>query len=181
MDSAFGCRALGASYRYGVGEKQDFTKAMQFYNKSCSNADGNGCYNVALMYQNGQGAAQNLDEAQTYAYRSCTLDFEAGCVLHEKILALMQKDTLTKQAEELLQQCEQNDGIACGNIAFYYDHGLQGATRNPTNFSLGSLYEHGGINLKQDTKKALECYQESCDMGLENACVYFSNLKESLK
>ena len=257
LDSAFGCRALGASYRYGVGEKQDFTKALQFYNKSCSNADGNGCYNVALMYQNGQGAAQNLDEAQTYAYRSCTLDFEAGCVLHEKILALMQKDTLTKQAEELLQQCEQNDSIACGNIAFYYDHGLQGATRNPTKavyffqkgcelgdvnscyqiglwhvsglggtlkdwsiaaqyiekschiytreqacantthqkqcqgnfeiyksnacFSLGSLYEHGGINLKQDTKKALECYQESCDMGLENACVYFSNLKESLK
>ena len=169
----------------------------------------------------------------------------------------MQKDTLTKQAEELLQQCEQNDSIACGNIAFYYYHGLQGATRNPTKvvyffqkgcelgdvdscyqiglwhvsglggtlkdwsiaaqymekschiytreqacantthqkqcqgnfeiyksnacFSLGSLYEHGGINLKQDTKKALECYQESCDMGLENACVYFSNLKESLK
>lgn len=257
LDSAFGCRAYAAAYRYGVGEKQDFAKAMKFYQKACQKSDGNACYNMALMYQNAQGVAQNLKEADTYAHRACTLDFEAGCGLHQKLTALAQEDSLDERGQMLTQQCEANDSVACGDLAFYYYHGFGGANRNPTKaahlfqkgcelgdvnscyqiglwhvsglggaikdwgiaagymdkpcnlytlkfacantthqaqcqkhfenyksnacFSLGALYEHGGINLKQDIKKALETYKKSCDMGLENACVYYNNLKESLK
>lgn len=51
---------------------------------------------LAILYVYvSQGVAQNLDEARTYIYKFCTLDFEAGCVLHEKILAFTQEDTLS--------------------------------------------------------------------------------------
>lgn len=257
LDSAFGCRAYAAVYRYGVGEKQDFTKAMGLYQKACQKSDGNACYNIALMYQNAQGVAQNLKQADTYAHRACKLGFDAGCELRQKLAALAQEDSLDERGQTLTQQCEANDSVACGDLAFYYYHGFGGANRNPTKaahlfqkgcelgdvnscyqiglwyvsglggtlkdwgiaaaymdkscngytlksacantahqvqcqkhyenyksnacFSLGSLYERGGINLKQDTKKALQTYKKSCDMGLENACVYYNNLKESLK
>lgn len=257
LDSAFGCRAVGASYRYGVGEKQDFTKAMEFYKKACQNQDGNACYNVALLYQNAQGVKQDFNMASSYAHQSCHTNFEAGCELFKRLEMLVQQDELDERGHELERRCEQKVGLSCGNLAFYYYHGINGASRNPIKaaflfqkgcdlndvnscyqlglwyvqglggmlkdskiaadlmekacegikikqncdktlpidkcevnfdflrsnacFSLGGIYEHGGVHLDKDTQKALKFYKKSCDLNLKNSCVAYDNLKESLK
>ncbi len=41
-------------------DKQDFSKAKEYFEKACDLNNGGGCSNLGVLYQNGQGVEKDL-------------------------------------------------------------------------------------------------------------------------
>ena len=172
LKSAFGCRALGVVYKYGIKEnlntiaefsgkdlgvglneeekillKLDMQKAKSAYSKSCDLGDGDGCYNLALLHHH--ELAQDLHKAMEYANKACKYGFGDGCEIAQEIQAskdeVLDEDALTKIA-----QCQNNIPQSCDAVSFLYQHGLRGAVKNQA--------------------KASQYMQKGCDLGYSHSC-----------
>ncbi|MCX2717115.1 hypothetical protein OQH61_05130 [Helicobacter sp. MIT 21-1697] len=149
LDSAFGCRALGASYKFA---KQDLAQAKKYYQKSCDGKDGGGCYNLSILYEHAQGSSQDIALAKEYAHLACEYGFKAGCENLQALAQYNQNEELDKYGTMYKRDCENGLGIACGNLSSYYYHGLGGANKNHTQ---ARILLQKGCELK-DTNS---CYQ----------------------
>ncbi|MGX2983203.1 hypothetical protein [Helicobacter sp. 23-1045] len=172
LDSAFGCRALGVVYKYGIKEnlnivaefsgkdtgialnekenillKADMKKAKNAYAKSCDLRDGGGCYNLSLLEYHSQNA--NLQVAGDYANKACEYGFADGCELAKEI-ELSKGEMLSQDALDKISQCENGIPQGCLGAGFNYHHGTNGAVKNQT--------------------KASQFYKKGCDLGLSHSC-----------
>ncbi len=57
---------LGVSYYYGNGVKQDYKKAVQYYQKAAAKGHPFGMYNLAVACENGNGTPKDLEKATKY-------------------------------------------------------------------------------------------------------------------
>ncbi len=197
LDSALGCRALGVGYKFGVGNEPDSKRAMQNYVKSCKLGDGGGCYNVGIMYEKAQGVAQDFQKAQEFYRKSCDLHFSGGCEQLKSLESKNKKDELDDNAKSEESKCAKNIGESCSRMAFFYTHGLQGASKNQAKAI--EYYEKGckldnadscyqlallfmvGQGVAKDFSKALEYALKSCDLGQYHsrfACLSVGNIYE---
>lgn len=192
LDSAFGCRAFGTSYKF---INNDFSNAIKYYTKSCDLKDGGGCYNLAILYEYAQGTKQDISLAKKYAKLACDYGYKAGC----ENLKLLEKysDTESYDKDSLMykKHCEMGIGIACGNLSFYYMHGIAGLNKNPTKArmlfekgcelkDINSCYQLGlwemqglGGTLK-DVNKALLHVKLACESNTQTNCQSVQKLSE---
>lgn len=73
------CNILGSLYNFGEGVRQDYSKAMQYYKKSCDLGSGDGCYSMAMLYYWGSGVQKDLKRAIKLWTKSCELENASGC------------------------------------------------------------------------------------------------------
>ena len=88
-ENAFSCGILGSLYAEGKGLRQDYQKAVHFYQKACDGGEakkkGGGCYNLGFLYINGQGIGQNFSTAKEYYGKACDLGLQLGCDDYRKL------------------------------------------------------------------------------------------------
>lgn len=79
FNSGTGCANLGNLYALGEGVKQNFFKAVKFYQKSCDLNYGMGCSYLSDSYRNGRGVKQSISMAIKYSKKACNLDDARAC------------------------------------------------------------------------------------------------------
>ena len=76
---ATSCNNLGYAYDMGQSVKQDYSKAIIYYEKACSLSDYFGCYNLGNLYNNGRGVKKDYSKANIYYEKACNLNNDIGC------------------------------------------------------------------------------------------------------
>ena len=69
----------------GFGLKQDYTEAMNWYQKAAEQGLAYAQYNLGNMYYNGQGVRQNYTKAKEYFGLACDNKYQAGCDMYRKL------------------------------------------------------------------------------------------------
>jgi TPR repeat protein len=54
---------LGNNYRFGVGVRQSYEQAIEYYTLAVKNGDPNAMYRLARMYELGQGVTKSIEKA----------------------------------------------------------------------------------------------------------------------
>ncbi len=113
------CHLVGDLYRKGFGVMQDYSKAAQYYRKSCNLGSARGCAGLAYLYNRGSGMdAPDFAQARLYFKKSCDLGEVSGCAGYGNLLFVGKggrKDTAT--ATRYLQEaCDQDYEWACQRI-----------------------------------------------------------------
>ncbi|MEA1787275.1 serine/threonine-protein kinase [Arenibacter sp. GZD96] len=70
---------LGYMYHMGLGGSKNIKKAFEFYQKSATNGDMVGMYNLASCYYNGTGTPKNRNLAKIWNQRSCEKGYKHAC------------------------------------------------------------------------------------------------------
>ncbi|GAA7781534.1 hypothetical protein JP0175_03880 [Helicobacter pylori] len=60
-------------------DKQDFSKAKEYFEKACELNNGWGCNNLGDLYQNGEGVEKNSKKATYFYSKACELNNGDGC------------------------------------------------------------------------------------------------------
>ncbi|OPA74397.1 hypothetical protein BFG05_07530 [Campylobacter pinnipediorum subsp. pinnipediorum] len=67
-------------YYDGQGVKQSYTKAKEYYIKSCDFNDGLSCHNLGVLYQNGYGDVKRPHtKAKEYFSKASNLELDPDC------------------------------------------------------------------------------------------------------
>lgn len=75
------CSALGSLYNFGEGVRQDYSKAMQYYKKSCDLGSGDGYLKLGLSYYGGNGVQKNIKLAINLLTKSCEAENAIACIM----------------------------------------------------------------------------------------------------
>ncbi|WP_390485139.1 tetratricopeptide repeat protein [Helicobacter pylori] len=66
-------------------DKQDFSKAKEYFEKACDLNSGGGCCNLGVLYYNGDGVKRDSKKADQYFSKACKLGDQETCeALKEK-------------------------------------------------------------------------------------------------
>jgi TPR repeat protein len=88
LGNSVNCFSLGWNYENGVnGYTKDYSKAIEFYRKSCNLNNGRGCNNLGDLYYNGNGVDKDYDVAFYLFEKACKLNSEYGCFSLGKMYA----------------------------------------------------------------------------------------------
>ncbi|GAA6805712.1 hypothetical protein BTM505_08150 [Helicobacter pylori] len=60
-------------------DKQDFSKAREYFEKACDLNNGGGCSDLGLLYEYGQGVEKNLIKASQFYSKACKLGYQLAC------------------------------------------------------------------------------------------------------
>ena len=66
-------------YDNGRGVKQDYKKAIEWYEKSANQGNTKAQFNLGIMYANGQGVIQDKKRAKEYFRKACDGGDQKGC------------------------------------------------------------------------------------------------------
>lgn len=153
----FGCGNVGRFYHFGkAGVKKDYTKARNYYAKACGLDVAEACYLVGGMYENREGGAKDETKALDLYEKACDLDNGNGCV--GAGVLLIDKQQYAKARKLYEKGCGLDNGTACLN--------------------LGGLY-YNGQGAKQDYGKAKELAGKACDLGYQDGCEAYKDLKNA--
>lgn len=76
---------LGVMYAQGLGVRQDYTQAVQWYRKAAEQGDAEAQYNLGLMYYKGEGVRQDLALAQEWFGKACQNGNQIGCNNYQRL------------------------------------------------------------------------------------------------
>ncbi|WP_162983264.1 tetratricopeptide repeat protein, partial [Helicobacter mehlei] len=79
MGSADAYNSLGLMYNIGKGVEQDYSKALQYYQKAAEMGNAFSYYNLGVMYKKGYGVGQDKEMADQYFKKACDLGYQQGC------------------------------------------------------------------------------------------------------
>ena len=68
---AAACAHLGFRYAWGVGVRQDKSKAVELYTKACDGGDATGCFSLGVRYEKGDGVRQDKSKAVELYTKAC--------------------------------------------------------------------------------------------------------------
>ncbi|WP_194147957.1 tetratricopeptide repeat protein [Helicobacter pylori] len=60
-------------------DKQDFSKAKEYFEKACELNSGSGCNFLGFLYENGQGVEKDLIKAAYFYSKACKLGNQKAC------------------------------------------------------------------------------------------------------
>lgn len=141
------CEVLTATaYLSGERVKQDYSKALEWYQNAADAKDGLACERVAYIYQRGLGVPANPDESLKWLKRSADLHYvpaiyELG-YMYDKGMGVPQDIAKAKKMYEMAAAGGQVEAL----------------------LALGGMYEEGR-GLKQDRQEALAFYFAAAQFG----------------
>ena len=72
-------------YAEGQGVKQDYAKAVEWYQKAADQGQSDAQYNLGIMYYDGEGVRQNYTKAKEYFGLACDNKDQDGCDMYKKL------------------------------------------------------------------------------------------------
>lgn len=69
---------LGDMYYAGKGVRQDYQKAMEYYQKACDEGYPYAFYSLGFMYWKGQGTLPDKEKAQEYLSQAAAMGNESA-------------------------------------------------------------------------------------------------------
>ncbi|GHR25053.1 tetratricopeptide repeat protein [Helicobacter pylori] len=134
-------------------DKQDFSKAKEYFEKACELNNGWGCNNLGDLYQNGEGVEKDLIKVAYFYTKACDLKDGLGCFNLGTLY--LEKDS--KKATTLFEKaCDLNNSWGCDNLGMSYEYG-QG--------------------VEEDEIKAAQLYSKACELGDQKACESLKELR----
>lgn len=196
------CSALASIY----DKKRDATlsdkkKAIEFWLTGCSGGDLIACNNIAYSYANGDGVPKDYFKAMQYYRFSCDGGNDIGCYnlgLLSNTNNVYGYDRANLTPVDLnYVACKAGDIKGCANLGWIYANGLSGAPVSyfyagqyfrracnagdvPSCNNLGVLYQRG-LGVTQDTKKALDLFAYTCNVGNQSGCSNYRIFKDKLR
>lgn len=80
MGDMDGCKIVGDMYYDGSNDiKQDYKKAMEFYDMACKDGVGDACLKVGSLYDSGLGVESDFKMAAKYYKIACEAKNSDGC------------------------------------------------------------------------------------------------------
>ncbi|MDG6894210.1 tetratricopeptide repeat protein [Volucribacter amazonae] len=70
---------LGSRYKEGLGVKQDYVQAVEWYRKAAEQGNIKAQYNLGIMYAQGQGVKQDLTQAKKWWKKACDIGYQNAC------------------------------------------------------------------------------------------------------
>ncbi len=139
---------LGYMYKKGLGVKQDYKKAFEWYQKSAEQDNSYAQNNLGYNYEKGFGVEQNYKKAFEWYQKSAEQDNSYAqnnlADMYKKGLGV--KQDYKKAFEWYQKSAEQDNSYAQNNIGYLF---------------------YNGLGMDKDYKKAFELYQKSANQ--ENA------------
>ncbi len=180
------CLHLGNIYEAGRIEKQNYSKALEFYAKACDGNNFSGCNKIGFLYRYGTSARQKRLKDMGIDTKDCDANSTNGKCMKQNHL---------KAIEFYTKACDNNSTTGCLAVGdIYHDRNstyrdniksktfynkyldiLTKSCNEETGYStdcynLANFYSLGKYGLKQDYMKAVEFYGKSCDNGNGDAC-----------
>lgn len=202
-DNSEGCYYLGKVYAYyeNKGIEINSTSAANMFYRSCVLKNGDACSRLGQMYYKGEGVERNTNAAKSMFQRGCELQSNQAC----QNLAQMstqttqakvntsgnlgegnQSSTSSKNNNDILQKCNQQDAQACVTLALDYYEGkvvnrdisltkklLQKGcdiSWGPACYGLGMFYYKGQDGFEHDIAKATSLLSRGCALNIGPSC-----------
>lgn len=160
------CYQAGLAYELGKFRKQDFDKAIMFYNYACQTMQNNGeaCQRLGTLYE-----TYKRDNKQAFRW------YEKAC---------KSKDSPTRSCMKIAQAYYDGKDIAQNRekaIGFYEQTiAKQSKDYEHAYFALANIYMQPEVYNQEtqqmqennflDYAKSLEYYKKACKMGIDSAC-----------
>ncbi|MBP3194192.1 MAG: sel1 repeat family protein [Cardiobacteriaceae bacterium] len=146
---------------------QDIPKAKKYHQIGCNQSSLESCFTLGTWYEEGnvEGIVKNISQAREFYNLSCDKNYGDSCwkigVFWETGVNKVQGEKQTERAASLFRKsCKNNSANGCFAYAKVLEEGLYGESR--------------------DKNEALNMYQQSCSLGLQEACEYADILQETI-
>ena len=150
--NAFAQNDLGTYYAKGLGVKQSFQTAAQWYQMAADQGDALAQYSLGLAYSLGRGVTNDPSKAIFWLKRSADQDLpEAMLALGD--IYLTGRSGITNK---LGIRIDLNESLKWFKMAL--KHG-----RVESLNSIGYIYEHGAADFPSDLNQSLQCYREAAE------------------
>ncbi len=187
---------MGMMYKNGLGVEQDYTMAMEWFEKSAALNDSTAMSNIGFLYGDGLGVEQDYAKAMEWFEKSAAL-YNSHAMnnigyLYENGFGVEQD--YAKAMEWYEKSAALNNSTAASNIGTYYYNGFsvdQDYTKAMEWFKksaeldnsiamvwIGYMYEYGD-GVEQDYAKAMEWFMKSAELNNYEAMTYIAALYEN--
>ena len=147
--------------------KQDYAKAVKFYQKACDLKSVGACQRLGFLYQYESRVQQDLLKAAMFYGKTCDMGLSDGCYnlanLYEMGDLSIRTNGDTKRLEQDYSKAVKFYKKACNGKYSFFEKPYK--LTSVACFRLGNLYETGRIDIKRDILKAISFYEKSCDEG----------------
>ena len=164
--------SIGHIYRYGEGVEQDYTKALEWYNKAANAGNDSAMYSIGYMYDYGEGVEQDYSKALEWYNKAANAgnsaainnigymyEFSEGVEQdYSKALEWYNKAVNAGNAAAWY-----NKAVNAGNAAAWYNKAVNAGNAAAMN-NIGRMYEFGK-GVEQDYTKSLEWYNKAANAG----------------
>jgi TPR repeat protein len=184
---------LGLMYEWGYGVEKDYSKAMNWLEKSANQGFAMAQAGLAFMYENGLGTNINYQQALYWLKKSAA----QGLAMGQTGMADMYSNGHGVEVDNIQalywyrKAAEKNEPIAEYNIGYFYFVGTavdrdytqalywfrksSHTQYGPALNKLGFMYQFG-FGVSRDVSWAKFWYKKACDGGEKEACENLTNL-----
>ena len=154
--------SLGLMYRKGEGAKQDFGKAISYFNQYAeakdARAPGRGEYYLGYMHLDGEGFKKSEKAAVELFDRSCSAGYRSSCYALGSVYFHGGDDLEPdyKKATELLDVYSADKSIDTSALEYVDD--------------VFEMYQKGGFGIKKDPQRVHQLKEILCPAYFLNAC-----------
>lgn len=163
-NSGSSCFGLGNIYY----NNDNYNKARELYERSCSFDYGDGCWKLGYLYDLGTGVAQNSITANSYYRKACSFNNAVACINLGNYYAYGTEEPNNYQwaLDFYKKACDLGNKIGCENydsmaVVFKKD----GCDSGSECFNLAYSYYQN-----HDYQKARDFYQKSCSLDYGEGC-----------
>ena len=152
-------RCFGSLYRDGIGVKQDYQEAMNWFRKAAALGDSDAMFTIGGLYYEGNGVKKNYQEAMNW-FRKAADGGHATSMLAIGLLHY-EGEGVKQDYKEAMNWYRKAADLGNADAMC----------------SIGSLYEDGD-GVEQDYKEAMNWYRKAADSGKTDAMCSIASLYE---
>ena len=151
--------SIGHIYRYGEGVEQDYSKALEWYNKAVNAGNASAMYSIGYMYDYGEGVEQDYSKALEWYNKAAN----AGNSAAMNNIGYMYEFSEGVEQDYTKALEWYNKAVNAGNAAAWYNKAVNAGNAAAMN-NIGRMYEFGK-GVEQDYTKSLEWYNKAANAG----------------
>ena len=194
----FACNQIGWLYQNGFGVEQDYSLAMEYFEKSFDLGSPVAMNNIGWSYQNGFGVEQDYTLAFEWYMKSANLGCFGGINnigwFYLNGLGIEQDYSLAM--DYFKKGADLGDSAAMNNIGWIYENGLgveqdyelafewymKAAELEDSTaiFNIGAMY-CDGLGVEQNYELALEWLERAVEMGEKDAQSWIDYIKDVME
>ncbi len=137
-------------YENGLGVKQNFVEALQWFEKSAERGNTTAQLNLGMMYKKGLGVKQNFEKAFQWFEKSA----KGGNTIAQLNLGVMYEKGLV--VEKNVKK------------AFYWYQESAGQGNMKAQYNLGLIF-YRGLGVEKNFEKAFQWFEKGAEQGLRDA------------
>ena len=163
-------------------ENKNYTRALQYCEKACSQDSGEGCNKLGWIYMNGYGVKQDYKQAKNYYEKACDLKNGSSCTnlgnLYTKGNGVEKDDIL--MIKYYIRGCRFGNKSACQ--AINNAHIGKDALNCLENDDADACFGAAATLLNYAEFKLADLfYKRACELGRKDACIFYKNAGEAAK